>query len=301
MTSSRDFGWWIQSTDDELYGPVTKQTLLRFLTEGAISPNTQVRHCSETVFTPIADLGMLTDLGTPAKLRSGDTLSTSWPKKTKDRLALAVSDVECTYHRKPAILSCIRCQGAYCNKCQLKKGKKTYLMCKKCQASLYNRRSLAYFLDGFALNLLPVIGAAFPAIILLGPEQGSAVVNLVSFLGLGLFLVRDPLFGGAGPGKRLFGLKVVSHQDGTTPVTYAQGFVRCLAHLIPIFNLVDASSPYSDPLQRRYGDHWAKTRVIETDDQLAKVQMKTEQRLEKKGIELTDVSTMTPAEFARTD
>ena len=84
-------------------------------------------------------------------------------------------------------------------------------------------------------------------------------------------------------------------------MTYAQGFVRCLAHLIPIFNLVDASSPYSDPLQRRYGDHWAKTRVIETDGQLAKVQWKTEQRLEKKGIELTDVSSMTPAEFARTD
>ena len=36
--------------------------------------------------------------------RTGDTLSESWPRKTKDRLALAQSDVQCAYHRRPAIL-----------------------------------------------------------------------------------------------------------------------------------------------------------------------------------------------------
>ena len=47
-------------------------------------------------------------------------------------------------------------------------------------------------------------------------------------------------FGGAGPGKRIAGLRVVQSKDGKTPLTYGQGIVRWLSQLIPIFNLFDA-------------------------------------------------------------
>jgi len=299
MTSPKDFGWWIESTDEEIYGPVTRATLIQFLTEGVISPNTAVRHCSQETSAAAADQGLTSGLTGQAPLRSGDTLGKSWPKKTRDRMALAESDVECAYHKRPAILSCIRCLAPYCSKCQLKKRNTTYFMCKKCQAGLYNRRMLAYFLDGFAIILVPTWGIGIPAIFALGPERAVTIINLVNFAGLGLFMFRDPIFGSAGPGKRFFGLKVVKHEDGVSPISYGQGFVRSLAHLIPLFNLVDASSPYRDPLQRRYGDSWAKTRVLDTDAKLEKVREKVRQKLETKGIELEKTSVTTLPEFAR--
>ena len=54
----RGFGWWIESTDEEIYGPVTKATLTRFLSEGLISPNTAIRHCTDANFAPVADQGI---------------------------------------------------------------------------------------------------------------------------------------------------------------------------------------------------------------------------------------------------
>ena len=299
MTSPKDFGWWIESTDEEIYGPVTKETLTRFLTEGVISPNTAVRHCSDATFAPAADQGMTEGLQGPAGLRTGDTLAKSWPKKTKERMALAESDVECAYHRKPAILSCIRCLAPYCSKCQMKKKGATYYMCKKCQSSVYNRRTCAYFLDAFTFVTLPTYGLGLPAVIALGPDAGVQVLNLLAFGGTAAFLVRDPIFSGAGPGKRLFGLRAVKHDDGAQPITYGQGIIRSLAHLIPLFNLVDASAPYRDPLQRRYGDKWAKTRVIDTDAKVEKIRASTRAKLEKKGIEMTGESLTTIQEFAR--
>ena len=299
MTSPQDFGWWIESTDEEIYGPVTRATLIRFLTEGVISPNTAVRHCSQETFAAAADLGFSSELTGPAPLRTGDTLGKSWPKKSRDRIALAESDVQCAYHKKPAILSCIRCLAPYCSKCQLKKRNATYFMCKKCQAGIYNRRILAYFFDSFTFIFVPIVGIGLPAIFVLGPATGEPLINLLNFGGTVLFFVRDAMFGGAGPGKRIFGLKVVKHEDGVSPLSYGQGIVRSLAHLIPLFNLVDASSPYRDPLQRRYGDAWAKTRVLDTDAKLAKVRENVRQKLENKGIELEQTSVTTLPEFAR--
>jgi uncharacterized RDD family membrane protein YckC len=299
MTSPKDFGWWIESTDEDIYGPVTKKNLTRFLTDGVISPNTGVRHCSEAKFAPAADQGMTENLPGPAKLKSGDTLEENWPKKTKERMALAESDVECAYHRRPAILSCIRCLAPYCSKCQMKKRGKTYLMCKKCQSGITNRRTGAYFLDTFSFVLLPTLGIGYPLMFAIGAEAGVPLVNLISFGGLSLFMFRDPLFGGAGPGKRVFGLKAVKHEDGVSPVTMGQGFVRSLPHLIPFFNLVDASVPNGDPFQRRFGDAWAKTRVIDTDAKVQKIRDKVRQRLEKKGIKMTSIPVTTLSEFAQ--
>lgn len=300
MASPKDFGWWIESTDEQTYGPVTKANLAKFLTEGVISSNTAVRHCTEPQFAPAADQGMTDGLDLSATRRTGDTLDKSWPKKTRDRMALAESDIECAYHRRPAILSCVRCLAPYCGKCQLKKGRKEYFMCKKCQSNIYNRRTGAYFFDAFLIIMIPTYAVGIPAVVMMG-EAGAQILNLVSFAGTGAFLFRDAVFKGAGPGKRLFGLTVVKHEDGVTNLTYGQGFVRSLAHLIPFFNLVDASVCYADPLQRRYGDKWAKTRVIDTEAKLEKVRARAHGKLEKKGIQFNSDSLMTLPEFARLD
>lgn len=298
MISPRDFGWWIESTDEEIYGPVTKATMTRLLTEGVVSPNTAVRHCTDASFAPLADQGITDGLNLTGTRRTGDTLGENWPKKTKDRLALAQSDVECAYHRRPAILTCIRCQAPYCAKCQMKKKRQTYFMCKKCQASMYNRRFGAYILDNFLIVMIPTYALGIPVAIAMGPDVGSALINLITFAGAGAFLFRDAALNGAGPGKRLFGLQVVKHDDAT-PLTYGQGFLRSIAHMIPFFNLVDGSVPYRDPLQRRFGDRWGKTRVIDSERKLDKIRAKISGKLQRKGIELTDEPTMTLQEFAQ--
>ena len=112
---------------------------------------------------------------------------------------------------------------------------------------------------------------------------------------------RDPLLAGAGPGKRLFGLKVVRQEDGVTRLSYGQACIRWLGHLIPLFNLFDASRAYSDPLQRRFGDSWAKTRVLDVAEKVAKVRARIAGKLRRKGIEYRADSVMSLEEFARID
>lgn len=299
MTSPRGFGWWIESTDEEIYGPVTAATLSRLLQEGVISPNTAVRHCTDASFAPVADQGLTDGLNLTGTRRTGDTLSEAWPRKTKDRLALGRSEVECAYHRRPAILSCIRCLAPYCDKCQMKKKQRTYFMCRKCQASMYNRRFGAYMLDNLLFTLIPTYAIGVPVAIAVGTESGTAIINLLMFGGLGAFLFRDAALSGAGPGKRLLGLRAVKHNDAT-PITYGQGFVRSIAHMIPFFNLVDGSVPYRDPLQRRFGDRWGKTRVIDSEKKLGKVRAKASRKMAKKGITtISDEPIMTLQQFAQ--
>lgn len=283
MTSLRDFGWWMESTDEDLYGPVTRANLQRFLQEGAISPNTSVRHCTDAEFKPAADHGLTDGLGLGNSRRTGDDLAQAWPRKGRDQRALAESDIECAYHRRPAVLSCIRCLAPYCFKCRMKKGGKTFFMCKKCHSKVFNRRFGAYIVDGVLLSALPVYGIGLPLTIALG-ETGASLMQLLSFGGTALFMVRDPLFNGAGPGKRLFGLHVVTSKDGVTRLSYGQGLLRNLAHLVPVFNLFDASRGYSDPYHRRYGDQWAGTRVLDSASKLLQARVKVRDRLQRKGV-----------------
>jgi uncharacterized RDD family membrane protein YckC len=130
-------------------------------------------------------------------------------------------------------------------------------------------------------------------------QAGTAAMYLAQATSGILFLIRDALFRGAGPGKRVAGIRVVQAQDGVTPLTYGQGVVRWLSQLIPFFNIADAIVPYRDPLQRRYGDRWAKTRVIDTPRQLDKIREKTQRKMAKKGVDLVLTTGMTMEQFAR--
>ncbi len=194
----------------------------------------------------------------------------------------------------------VRCHAPYCDKCRAKPFRKQYYLCKRCQLNLYNRRASAWVLDNIILGFAPYI-AAFVVVAVLGEGTTAAIiVLLVQLVGLILLFLRDSLFGGAGPGKRAAGLRVVQDKDGVTPLTNGQGFVRLLSLCIPLFNLVDMSVPYRDPLIRRYGDRWAHTRVIDTIGKLAKVRAGIVKRLLKKGYRPAPEVGMTMEEFART-
>jgi uncharacterized RDD family membrane protein YckC len=218
-------GWWIESADDEIYGPASRATVARFIAERVISPNTLVRHCTEMIKRPAIDVpGVRESLpaGTSFLLH-GDMLSGTWPRRNKERLALAKDSLPC--------------------------------------GGLY---------------------------------YGFLILNWL------VFVFRDRLFGNAGPGKRMLRLRVVGTADGTTPLSYGQAFVRWLALFIPVFGLIDLSVAFRDPLMRRYGDSWAGTRVIDTEDKLNDVRGRVLDRLSrKKGIQLSNPIETPMSTFAR--
>src|SRR5438874_6218899 len=86
-----DIGWWIESADEEIYGPVSRKTLRRFLQDGVISPNTLVRHCTQTEAGPVGDQpGMTEGLQVEGRPRiSRDRVAEVWPRDKRARLALA--------------------------------------------------------------------------------------------------------------------------------------------------------------------------------------------------------------------
>ena len=56
-----EIGWWIESADEEVYGPASRETIQRFLREGVISRNTLVRHCTQAEARPVVDHPGMTD------------------------------------------------------------------------------------------------------------------------------------------------------------------------------------------------------------------------------------------------
>jgi uncharacterized RDD family membrane protein YckC len=298
-----EIGWYIESADEEMYGPVSCKALRRFLEEKTITPNTLVRHCTQPEARPAADQPVLmNELGLDAKGSAmGDKLAEAWPRKNRDRQALAEDSVPCAWHKRPATLVCVRCHAPYCNKCRSQPFRRQFFLCRRCQLRMYNKRIVALFVDALVIVYLPII-ATVAVITVLGMNNrtvGPLIIYLVNFLVVCLYLFRDSLFGGAGVGKRTTGLRVVQTKDGMTPLTNGQGIVRWLSQFIPFFNLVDLSVPYRDPLMRRYGDRWAGTRVIDTERRLAKVRGKLARRLIKKGIQPAPEVGMTMEGLAR--
>ena len=92
-----EIGWYIESADEEIYGPVSRQTLRRFLEDKTITPNTLVRHCTQAEARPAADQPVIMEqLSSNAKGSSiGDRLAEAWPRKKRDRQALAEDSLPC--------------------------------------------------------------------------------------------------------------------------------------------------------------------------------------------------------------
>jgi len=106
----QSIGWWIESADDEIYGPASRATLVRFLSEGVISPNTLVRHSTEFNKRPAMDVpGVREALPANASyLPHGDRLGEAWPRRKRDQLALAQDSIPCVWKNRPAVLVCRR-------------------------------------------------------------------------------------------------------------------------------------------------------------------------------------------------
>jgi uncharacterized RDD family membrane protein YckC len=296
-----EIGWYIESADEEIYGPASRKTLRRFLEEPVISPNTLVRHCTQPEAKPVAEQPVIMDQFSPPAdgLVVGDRLAEAWPKKSRDRQALAQDSQPCAWHKRPAVLVCVRCHAPYCNSCRAKPFRKQFFLCHRCQSGMHNRRFVAYLADSIVLVGFPSMAGSIALVIIRVGEALGPLVNLIQLGCLMLLLVRDSLFHGSGIGKRMTGLRVVQSKDGQTPLTYGQGVVRWLSQFIPVFNLIDAIVPYRDPLLRRYGDRWAGTRVIDTEGKLAKARQKVGRLLVKKGVQPVRELGMTMEGFAR--
>jgi uncharacterized RDD family membrane protein YckC len=291
-----EIGWYIESADEETYGPVARKVLRRYLEEKTITPNTLVRHCTQPEARPVADQPVImAQLSLDAAASAlGDQMAQAWPRKKRDQQALAEDALPCAWHRQPAVLVCVRCHASYCNRCRAKPFRKSFFLCRRCQAGMSNRRFIALVVDTVILVYVPIFGAGIVMAVLgVAGSQAPLIINVVQLGSLSLLFLRDSLFGGAGLGKRMTGLRVVRSADGKTPLSYGQGVVRWLSQFIPIFNLVDAVAPYYDPLLRRYGDRWAGTRVIDTERKLAQARGQIAQRLIKKGVQ-------PPGEFGMT-
>jgi uncharacterized RDD family membrane protein YckC len=320
-----EIGWYIESADEDTYGPASRKTVRQFLENGTITPNTLVRHCTQPEARPAADQPALKEQPGPVARESGgdygglydadqdagpaqfakgpavgDRLAEAWPRKWRDQVALAEGSAPCAWHKQPAVLVCVRCHAPYCNKCRTKPFKKQFFLCRRCQTGLHNRRFSALLVDTGLLVYVPLI-ITMVVLIAVGvsPDQMPLITNIVQVGTICLLLVRDSLFGGAGIGKRMVGLRVVQSKDGRSPLTYGQGVVRWLSQFIPFFNLADAIVPYSDPLFRRFGDRWAGTRVIDNERKLAKERAKTTRRLLRKGVQPSRNVGMTMEELAR--
>ena len=101
-------------------------------------------------------------------------------------------------------------------------------------------------------------------VILLYSEDPPPTVGLGFFAAQGLFallfLLRDT--GGASPGKRLFGLRLVREKGW--PVGVSASFVRNVPMLVPGWNLIELLSVIHRADGRRGGDRLAGTTLVES-------------------------------------
>ena len=78
-------------------------------------------------------------------------------------------------------------------------------------------------------------------------------------------LLKDslPFLDGQSVGKKVMNLRAV--KDNNKPLTnnYEASLIRNVSLLIPFFNIIDALMVILDKNHKRFGDKWAKTKVIQ--------------------------------------
>ena len=300
-----EIGWYIESADEEIYGPVSRKALRRFLEEKTITPNTLVRHCTQPEARPAADQPVIMEQPQPRCARDRRS-ATSWPRHGRARTAIGRP------WRKT------RCRAAGINgppcwsACDVmlpiatSAGPSPSGSSSSCAAAARRhvqpsiRRADCWII--VILVYVPVIIAVVLLALRSGwPRLSGADRQHRSVrLPLPSFSSATRSFGGAGLGKRATGLRVVQSKDGKTPLTLRPGR-RALAEPVHSHSSTWSmlSVPYRDPLLRRYGDRWAGTRVLDTERKLAKVPAKLARRLIKKGIQPPPEVGMTMEGLAR--
>ncbi len=140
------------------------------------------------------------------------------------------------------------------------------VVCSKCRHGLASRRSLAYITDLviwqvaaiaplYYLHLIPSLAPAGMSI----PGVGAGgVIEIVLMYAVALSLYFKDGFKGMSPGKLVFGVRVVD-VDTHEPIGFRRSFKRNICLIVPLAWLVVALTMTNG---HRWGDGWAKTRVI---------------------------------------
>ncbi|MBN2432086.1 MAG: RDD family protein [Acidobacteria bacterium] len=93
----------------------------------------------------------------------------------------------------------------------------------------------------------------------------AVIITIGSILcilpGLAYALLRDALYDGRSIGKKMMGLRVVN-SDTNTPCKTNESLIRNISLMIPVFGVVDGVMVFIDEHHLRFGDKWAKTKVI---------------------------------------
>jgi uncharacterized RDD family membrane protein YckC len=85
----------------------------------------------------------------------------------------------------------------------------------------------------------------------------------VFFATVAWFSLKDTFFDGAGPGKKMLGLRVVNKTTGAK-ITAGQGFIRSIPFLIPVIAIAGFAVELIMVIKygERFGDKWAGTQVV---------------------------------------
>jgi uncharacterized RDD family membrane protein YckC len=126
-------------------------------------------------------------------------------------------------------------------------------VCSKCHSAFANRRQAAFAVDTVIYGL--VLTVAFS----LAGVSDADTVRGTAFLLFPVFGLKDG-FRGSSPGKALLGVQVVDERTGQ-PGGFGGAFKRNLILMVPFVPLIVAFTLGSG---KRWGDNWAKTRVIWT-------------------------------------
>jgi hypothetical protein len=137
-----------------------------------------------------------------------------------------------------------------------------YWVCRKCYYGFANRRQFAYWVDLMLwLGVSYVIGmlaGIFMRSIGLAQYAINGIAKVFDYLIFPLFAMKDGLFNGASPGKALMGLQSLDQSSGQS-AGFMQSFKRNIVLIIPVVPIIIAFQLCQG---YRWGDGWAKTRVI---------------------------------------
>ena len=144
-------------------------------------------------------------------------------------------------------------------------------VCKKCFYRFANARQIAYLIDALLMTAVNLGVAILLNRVLESTSLPRAVAIAISYAysitTISLFICKDG-FGGYSPGKRLMGVQVLDDKT-MKPIGFFPSFKRNLFILIGVIpygifvsGILMLVVAYQDPKGYRFGDGFAKTRVI---------------------------------------
>lgn len=133
------------------------------------------------------------------------------------------------------------------------------------------KRIVAYLIDSVIAGVIMAVPLVVAIVVMMvglviNPAIGMLVyfaILLVAVVAIVAYsLLKDGLFGGRSPGKKLAGLKVVNVRRNS-PCSMKDSVMRNLTFMVPLLNIVECIMPFVDAEGLRFGDKWAGTQVVD--------------------------------------